>query len=535
MAATHLAYNIMKMPGSKGVLTIKGDTKEAVTALRLAFKTAAAAQPTDASTLEAKETAPAKKKQLFTQDKIKMAMEDVEKTAFLTPCGVYCYTCMPFGLRNTGATFQWLMHIALGRQLGRNTEAYVDDIVVKSRKARTLIQDLEETFESLHRVNLRLNPEKCVFGVPSGKLLGFRVSHKGIEANPEKIKAIEDMSPPQTLMEMQKPAGRVTVLGRFISKLGERALPFFKLMKKKGPFEWTPEADWAFQDLKKYLTGPPVMVAPRSLEPLVLYLAATPYSASAALVAVREERQDKGAPHQARADAAQGREGAVELSVAEDQAQQGNIAEAPEDGQVSGNPPPQDMPQSPQDPSLNSVPALVEHPVYFVSTVLRDARARYPMPQKLLLALLLEFSTTRVIKGAALADFVAEWTDAPALEEGEDRSTSPGSEAPDGWVVYFDGAFAHQGAGAGAVLISPTQDKLYYAAQLYFQHGEKVSNNIAEYEGLIAGLKAAAALGVRRLTIKGDSQLLVNFSNKVYEPKDEHMEAYLAEVRKMEK
>ena len=80
---------------------------------------------------------------------------------------------------------------------------------------------------------MRLNPEKCVFGVPSGKLLGFLVSHRGIEANPEKVKAIEDMSPPQTLKEMQKLAGCVTSLGRFISKLGERALPFFKLRKRR--------------------------------------------------------------------------------------------------------------------------------------------------------------------------------------------------------------------------------------------------------------------------------------------------------------
>ena len=85
------------------------------------------------------------------------------------------------------------------------------------------------------------------------------------------------------------------------------------------------------------------------------------------------------------------------------------------------------------------------------------------------------------------------------------------------------------------MLISPTQDKLYYAIQLCFQQGEKVSNNIVEYEGLIAGLKAAAVLGVKCLVIKGDSQLLVNFSNQVYELKDEHMEAYLAEVRRMEK
>ena len=134
----------------------------------------------------------------------------------------------------------------------------------------------------------------CVWR-PLRQATGFPVSHRGIEANLEKIKAIEDMSPPQTLKEMQKLAGRVTALGRFISKLGERALPFFKLMKKKGPFEWTPEADQAIQDLKKYLTSPPVMVAPRPLEPLVLYLAATLYSASAALVAVREERQAKGA------------------------------------------------------------------------------------------------------------------------------------------------------------------------------------------------------------------------------------------------
>jgi hypothetical protein len=207
---------------------------------------------------------------------IKMAKEDEEKTAFLTPCGVYCYTCMPFGLKNAGATFQRLMRIALGAQMGRNAEAYVDDIVVKSREGDTLLKDLEETFASLRKVNIKLNPAKCVFGVPSGKLLGFLVSHRGIEANPDKIKAIEDMQPPRRLKDMQRLAGCMASLGRFISKFGERALPFFKIMKKSGTFKWTPEADKAFEDLKKYLASPPIMVAPRPGEHLKLYLSATP-------------------------------------------------------------------------------------------------------------------------------------------------------------------------------------------------------------------------------------------------------------------
>ncbi|XP_020150869.1 uncharacterized protein [Aegilops tauschii subsp. strangulata] len=122
----------------------------------------------------------------------------------------------------------------------------------------------------------------------------------------------------------------------------------------------------------------------------------------------------------------------------------------------------------------------------------------------------LEFSTTRVVKGTALANSVAEWTEAPGLEAGEDRSLSRGSEAPDGWVMYFDGAFSRHGAGAGAVLVSPTMDKLYYAMQLCFQHGEKVSNNIAEYEGLIAGLKAAAALGLQLIALKFELRLLIH-------------------------
>ena len=121
----------------------------------------------------------------------------------------------------------------------------MDDILVKTKDKATLIQDLEETFANLRKINLKLNPEKCVFGVPFGKLLGFFVSHRGIEANPEKIKAIEQIQAPRIVKDVRRLTGCVAALSRFISKSAERALSFFKILKKAGPMKWTPEADAA--------------------------------------------------------------------------------------------------------------------------------------------------------------------------------------------------------------------------------------------------------------------------------------------------
>jgi ribonuclease HI len=499
---------------------------------------------------------------------IKMAREDKEKTAFITPCDVYCYVCMPFGLKNARATFQRLMRKALGAQMGRNVEAYLDDIIVKTRKSHTFIEDLEETFANLRKVNIKLNPAKCAFGVPSGKLLGFLVSHRGIEANPDKFKAIEEMRPPRNLKEMQRLAGCMAALGHFIARSGEKALPFFKLMKRTGKFECTPKTDKAFAKLKRYLTSPPIMVAPMFREPLLHYMAATPRTASAILVAERDAKviakegidpPCPGAPHE------------VEAAVPFVPQEEPLAATSPTEPLSQSDAPELQEEKTPEDT------AKVQKPVYFVSTVLRDTRERYTMQQKMLYTLLItsrkqghpikvvtdrpletilrnpnvtgrvaecavelqpfeiSFETTKVIKGKALAEFTAEWTDPFADEPPEVESTLSGEEAPGLWVMHFDGAFNLPGAGAGAILTSPSGDKLFYAVQLCFKPEHKVSNNIAEYEGLLAGLRAVNALGIKRLIVKGDSQLVVNFSNKSYTPKDEHMAAYLEDHRKMEK
>jgi hypothetical protein len=125
--------------------------------------------------------------------------EDQEKTAFITPFGAYCYSTMSFGLKNAGATYQRAIQACFKRHLNKNVEAYVDDVVVKTRNSEMLIADLEETFASLQEYRWKLNPNKCVFGVPSGKLLGFIISHRSIEANPEKISAITNMRAPNCI------------------------------------------------------------------------------------------------------------------------------------------------------------------------------------------------------------------------------------------------------------------------------------------------------------------------------------------------
>src|SRR3954469_10315800 len=114
--------------------------------------------------------------------------------------------------------------------------------MVKSAKGNSLLADLAETFQSLRAYSIRLNPKKCVFGVPAGKLLGFMVFERGIEANPEKIAAIQNMKPPKQLRDIQKLTGCLAALSRFISRLGEKALPLYHLMKKSPIFVWTEEA-----------------------------------------------------------------------------------------------------------------------------------------------------------------------------------------------------------------------------------------------------------------------------------------------------
>jgi ribonuclease HI len=434
-----------------------------------------------------------------------MKESDQLATSFITPFGMYCYTTMPFGLRNAGATYQRCMNHVFGVHIGRTVEAYVDDIVVKTRKASGLLFDLETTFKCLRAKGVKLNPEKCFFGVPRGMLLGFIVSERGIEANPEKIATITNMGPIKDLKAAQRVMGCLAALSRFISCLSEKGLPLYRLLRKAERFTWTPEAEEALGNLKALLTNAPSLVPPATGEALLIYVAATTQVVSATIVV---ERREEGHA------------------------------------------------------------LLVQRPVYFISEVLSETKIRYPQFQKLLYAVILtrrklrhyfeshpvtvvssfplgeiiqcreassrrakwavelmgetlSFVPQKAIKSQVLADFLAEWVDTQL-------PTAP--IQLELWTMYFDGSLMKTGAGAGLLFISPLGKHLCYMLCLHFS----ASNNVAEYEALVNGLRIAIELGVRRLDARGDSQLVIDQVMKNSHCRDRKTEAYCDEVRRLE-
>uniref|UniRef100_A0A2N9FUY0 Uncharacterized protein n=1 Tax=Fagus sylvatica TaxID=28930 RepID=A0A2N9FUY0_FAGSY len=428
-------------------------------------------------------------------NQIQMAEEDQEKTAFITSRGLFCYKVMPFGLKNAGATYQRLVNKMFHDQIGRNVEVYVDDMLVKSKKDDDHLADLKETFQALRRYNMKLNPAKCVFGVSSGKFLGFMVSQRGIEANPDKIKAILEMTPPKTVKEVQSLTGKAAALNRFVSRSTDKCLPFFKILRKA--FQWTEECQQAFEELKVYLTSPPLLSPSQTGEALYLYLAVSASAVSSALI--REEER-------------------------------------------------------------------VQKPVYYTSRALRGSEERYTNMEKLAFALLIasrklrpyfqahsiivmtdypirkamnkpdaagrlvqwsiemgefdiDYRPRTAIKAQALVDFIAEFTH--PLKE--DEKSGEG----EAWTVNIDGSSTKEMSGAGVILVSPEKDKFEYALQLCF----RATNNEAEYEALLVGLKLSKSMGIKALTIKSDSQLIVGQVKGEYEAKEDRMKKYLTAIK----
>jgi len=223
-------------------------------------------------------------------NQISMYNRDVGKTTFITEASNYCYQVIPFGLKNAGATYQRLMDRVFRDQVDRNVEVYVDDMVVKSGTFDQHLADLDKVFGRLRKFNMRLNPAKCVFGVEGGKFLGFMLTHRGIEANPDKCSAILDTQSPTTLKEVQSLVGKLTSLSRFLPRLAEKIRPIVKTLKKADRFQWSDECEKTFAEIKAAVSSTPILQKPTPGGGLLLYISPFEDAISAALVQQEDQK-----------------------------------------------------------------------------------------------------------------------------------------------------------------------------------------------------------------------------------------------------
>ncbi|XP_031090983.1 uncharacterized protein LOC115995980 [Ipomoea triloba] len=374
----------------------------------------------------------------------------------------------------------------------RRGVSHVKDLNVKSRRGVSHVKDLNEVFSIMRNFNLRLNPKKCTFAVNGGKFLGFMVTRNGIEPNPEKVKTILDMEPPRSIKEVQRLNGRLAALGRFLSKSAERSLPFFQILKKNKGFEWTPECQSAFNDLKKYLLSPPLLAKPEAGETLLLYLSISQGAISSVLVKEEGGTQRPIYYVSKALHDAELRYTAVEKTVFAAVTASKRLAHY-----------------------------FQAHPIHVLShqplgSFLRNTNsarmARWAMH---LSQFDIEFKPRPAIKGQALADFIVECTARDVTEQVE-------NEDGGWWTLSTDGSSNSKGCGGGVVLITPEGFRAYYAIRFHF----RLSNNEAEYEALLNGLRLAAGLRAEKIRIRCDSKLVVGQVTGEYEANEGNMQRY---------
>jgi hypothetical protein len=205
-------------------------------------------------------------------NQIFMADEDISKTAFICSgfVGLFEWVVMTFGLKNAGATYKRAMNLIFHDLLGIIVKVYIDDIVVKSAGDDSHLADLRLVFEKMRQYKLKMNPLKCAFGVSAGKFLGLIVHEKGIDIYPKKIEAIQSVKAPTCKKDLQKFLGKVNYLTRFICNLSGKVNAFTPLLQLNNDvdFTWGAKQQEAFDEIKSFLTSPPVLQAPK------LYVAA---------------------------------------------------------------------------------------------------------------------------------------------------------------------------------------------------------------------------------------------------------------------
>jgi len=364
---------------------------------------------------------------------------------------------MPFGLKNARATYQRLMHKVFREQIGKNMEVYVDDMIVKSCEVHRHVKDLEEIFAQIRKYNLRLNPKKCVFGVRGGKFVGFMLTNRGIEANPDKCEAILKMRSPINLKEVQRLVGKLNSLARFLPILAERTKSIVKLLKKAETFEWNEQCERAFSQLKSLIAKPPILVKLVLAQPIIVYLATSHEVIGAALI--QENPEQKPIYFVSR--------------------------------------------------SLQNVETRYPLVEKIALTLVYTARRLRPYFHNHQVIVRIDYPISKILRKLELAGRMVSWS-VELSKYGikyEPRGAIKAQSLADfiiqlpttttEWTLHVDESSNKKGSEAGIILEGPKKFQIDMALRLEF----KTSNNQAKYEALIAGLLLARDMSYAKVIL----------------------------------
>ncbi|XP_013699932.2 uncharacterized protein LOC106403669 [Brassica napus] len=371
-------------------------------------------------------------------------------------------------------------------------EVYIDDTLVKSQRAADHIDHLKDCFFILNNYGMKLNPTKCT----SGDFLGYIVTQRGIEANPKQITAFVDLPSPKNSREVQRLSGRIAAINRFLSRSTNKCLPFYDLLRGNKKFIWNERCEEAFEQLKRYLTTPPMLAKPDKGDTLYLYVAVS--NAAVSIVLVKDERGEQRPIFYTR----------QRMTNAETQY---STLEK--------------MALAVMTSARKLRPYFQSHWIVILTNLPLRTIMQNSNHSGRLSKWAIELSKYDVMfqskpaeKSQVLADFHIKLT--PKLEQDLKLPNAT-------WILHVDGSSSNKGSGIGIHLQSPTGELL----QQSFRLGFKASNNKAEYESLIAGLRLAQAIQEKRIQAYCDSQLVANQFSGDYDAKNERMDAYLKVVQ----
>ncbi|KAM2288393.1 hypothetical protein ACFXTI_029274 [Malus domestica] len=455
-------------------------------------------------------------------NQIKMAPEDIHKTAFRCPghMGAYEYLVMPLGLKNAGATYQRAMNTIFHNLIGHNMEVYIDDIVVKSKTEEQHLIDLRQALTRMRVHKLKMNPKKCAFGVRVGNFLGFPVHQRGVEVDKNKSRAIMKSLSPTNKVQLQRLLRKINFLRRFIANLAGKIQPLTPLLrlKNKENFEWGPPHQKAFDSIKAYLTSPLVLVPPQIGKPLKLYISASDKSIGSLLAQNNESGKKQAVYYLSRI--------LTEVEIRYSPVERLCLALY-----FTTN-------------KLRHYMLLCHVHIIAKTDVIKYMLSKPMLTGKIgkwILALSefnFQYVPQRAVKGQAIANFLAEhqesqdeiinipgtlevtsvWIPPSKGVSGKDEWVQQEIKRVAGlwithWKLYFDGSHTQRASGAGIIIINPQGVYHYYSFRLDYQGN---TNNRAEYEALIIGLEILMDLGAMEVEVFSDSELVINQLNKEF-------------------